>query len=433
MTKVTGDTERTDSALLIAAQQGSADAQYQLARALIAKGKLEPALPWLRRAMTTGHVPAALELARIKLHFNQTDAEIAEAIQLLRLADAKGAPAAPYLLALIALGDHALPRDFGQINTWIRRSGQRRYPLALRALAIQLGRSPRPADMQTSNRLLDEACAMGDPVSGVLLAERARLGQGMPADPGLSEQLYSQLASAGHARAPQVPADTAPAGQVAAASTEPPDPLDFGQLMTLPPARMLNQKPRVCVYDGVLSAEDCRFIAVMAQPHLRRSQVFDPHKGDAIQVEVRTSSDASIDPILEDFTLRLLQLRMAKVAGGELIQAEPLAVLRYGVGERYLPHYDFLSDNAAGQDLDRYGQRRTTLCCYLNPVEAGGQTDFPNLAVRVEPAPGRAVVFDNVSAEGALEPDSLHAGLPVTAGEKWLATLWLRAAPFRKH
>ncbi|MCC7247295.1 MAG: 2OG-Fe(II) oxygenase superfamily protein, partial [Lysobacter sp.] len=39
--------------------------------------------------------------------------------------------------------------------------------------------------------------------------------------------------------------------------------------------------------------------------------------------------------------------------------------------------------------------------------------------------------FDDAHPEGRLDPDSLHAGLPVIAGEKWLATLWIRQRRYR--
>ena len=41
------------------------------------------------------------------------------------------------------------------------------------------------------------------------------------------------------------------------------------------------------------------------------------------------------------------------------------------------------------------------------------------------------MIFDNLLADGSPDADSLHAGLPVQRGEKWLATLWLR--PGRYH
>ena len=51
----------------------------------------------------------------------------------------------------------------------------------------------------------------------------------------------------------------------------------------------------------------------------------------------------------------------------------------------------------------------------------------------IAPVPGRAVVFDNLLADGRPDPESLHAGLPVARGEKWLATLWLRERRYRHY
>jgi hypothetical protein len=41
------------------------------------------------------------------------------------------------------------------------------------------------------------------------------------------------------------------------------------------------------------------------------------------------------------------------------------------------------------------------------------------------------VLFDNVGPDGRPDADTLHAGLPVERGEKWLGTLWLRERPLR--
>jgi prolyl 4-hydroxylase len=69
--------------------------------------------------------------------------------------------------------------------------------------------------------------------------------------------------------------------------------------------------------------------------------------------------------------------------------------------------------------------------CYLNDVPAGGATHFNVWQQTVTPATGRVVRFSNCLANGAPNPDSVHAGLPVQAGDKWLATLWFRERPLR--
>ena len=79
--------------------------------------------------------------------------------------------------------------------------------------------------------------------------------------------------------------------------------------------------------------------------------------------------------------------------------------------------------NACAKAGQHAGNRTRTICVYLNHVEAGGETVFPRADVSVAPVPGRAVVFDKLFADGQPDLESLHAGLPVTRGEKWLATL----------
>ncbi|NUO78331.1 MAG: 2OG-Fe(II) oxygenase superfamily protein [Lysobacter sp.] len=193
----------------------------------------------------------------------------------------------------------------------------------------------------------------------------------------------------------------------------------------------LASAPRVACVDGLLSADECRLLIASAQPSLQRSQTINPDTGLPVPHEQRTSSDSAFDPIIEDIALRVVQLRMAHAAGVALPQAEHLTVLRYAPGEEYRPHRDYRPPGSLERDRPEAGNRLRTVCVYLNAVEAGGETEFPVAALRVAPLPGRAVIFDNLHADGRPDPDSLHAGLPVLRGEKWLATLWLRERPYR--
>jgi len=65
---------------------------------------------------------------------------------------------------------------------------------------------------------------------------------------------------------------------------------------------------------------------------------------------------------------------------------------------------------------------------YLNTPEAGGGTAFPQVGLTVTALRGSAVYFAYDTGDEA----SLHAGLPVEKGEKWIATKWLRERPFQK-
>ncbi len=66
----------------------------------------------------------------------------------------------------------------------------------------------------------------------------------------------------------------------------------------------------------------------------------------------------------------------------------------------------------------------------MSDVPAGGETVFPEAGVSVCPQKGNAVYFEYSNSLGQLDHRSLHAGAPVTAGEKWAVTKWMRSRPF---
>ena len=77
--------------------------------------------------------------------------------------------------------------------------------------------------------------------------------------------------------------------------------------------------------------------------------------------------------------------------------------------------------------LKNGGQRVVTAIAYLNDVNKGGETSFPNVEKIVSPERGKIVVF-HLCKKGTLEPNpnSLHGGMPVVEGEKWAFNLWFR-------
>jgi prolyl 4-hydroxylase len=107
---------------------------------------------------------------------------------------------------------------------------------------------------------------------------------------------------------------------------------------------------------------------------------------------------------------------------------EPIQVLHYTPGAEYKPHHDYFDPVQPGNDrvLAMGGQRVATLIMYLNDVEAGGSTVFPRLGLDVLPRRGAAVYFANTQESGEIDARTLHGGSPVVAGEKWIATKWIR-------
>ena len=188
-----------------------------------------------------------------------------------------------------------------------------------------------------------------------------------------------------------------------------------------------SESPLIETIDDVFSAEECALWIELGTPHLTASLGVDDETGTLRRSELRTSSNMTFDSFLEDFALRWLQWRLVGLTDSTLAHAEHTTLLRYLPGEEYRPHRDYLPLARCGDA----GQRVNTVFCYLVDVEEGGETDFPQLGVRVAPKRGRAVYFKNLTDEGAPDPRTLHAGLPVVKGEKWLATLWTRERRYR--
>ena len=409
--------------LQAAAEAGAPEDAFRLALVLVEAGRMEDAQAWHRRAAEAGHVDAQVDYARMRLYGIGSTAETRDAIAWFQRAEQAGHPAASDYLIQIALGGVALPRD-GRINERLQRAVQANYPPALLTAAIHFGRKPHPEDQALCMQLLERGATRGDAIAAALMAERLAHGEGCEAQPDVAADLWTQIEANGFAR---LPAFTLPPPGAAA----PPRQLALEDALQPPPPRALCERPRVAVIDRLLSADECRLLIASARPHLKHSQTVDPATGRALKIEIRTSSDASVDPLLETSALRVVQLRIAAAAGIDLPHAERLTVLRYAPGEEYRPHRDYVPPGSFERDQPLAGNRLRTICVYLNAVDAGGATEFPVPGLRVEPIPGRAVIFDNLHPDGRPDPDSLHAGTPVEAGEKWLATLWIRQGRYR--
>ncbi|AGF85101.1 4-hydroxylase [Moumouvirus goulette] len=114
--------------------------------------------------------------------------------------------------------------------------------------------------------------------------------------------------------------------------------------------------------------------------------------------------------------------------------AEDLQVVRYLPGQYYNEHHDACCDNndKCNEFISRGGQRCLTVLIYLNNEFEGGHTFFKNLGLKVKPETGDAIVFYPLAKNTSkCHPLSLHAGMPVTNGEKWIANLWFRERSFR--
>lgn len=373
--------------LLGQASAGDPLAQDRLARHYAAQGQYTRARRWFAQAADRGHAAARLELGLFALHGlgQAVDLDAARA-QLTAAADA-GHAEAHYWLALLAAGGVALPDDSAALQDRALRAALGGDPAARRALAI------------AAHDRLDPT--LGAAALGALAAEGDTI----------SQAITGRLA---------LPAET--------------QPIDWAVLsaaLRLAPTlerRVLHEGVHLWVYDAALGPAECAYLIALAEPRLERARVIDPTDGRPRTLELRNNRQAQLGIGDLDLGLRLLERRLAQLAEQPWAHAEPLSLLHYAPGEEYRPHRDVLPPSEAQHGP---GQRLRTVFVYLCDCAEGGETDFPQLGVRVAPVRGRVVAFDNVDRDGRPAADSLHASLPVRRGEKWLATLWLRARPIR--
>ena len=189
-------------------------------------------------------------------------------------------------------------------------------------------------------------------------------------------------------------------------------------------------KPRIVVLQGVLTNEECDALIAESRPKLERSRTVNRDDGGTELNASRTSEGTYFfhneSPLLERINSRL-----AEITDWPLENGEPLQILHYGVGAQYEPHYDFFDPEDAGTPtlVAAGGQRVATLIVYLNRPEGGGATTFPDIGLEVAAVKGNAVFFSyEVAGPSSL---TLHGGAPVTRGEKWIATRWMRERPYR--
>jgi prolyl 4-hydroxylase len=189
------------------------------------------------------------------------------------------------------------------------------------------------------------------------------------------------------------------------------------------------RQPRVVVFGGFLSDEECDGLMALAQPRLARSETVDNTTGGS-EVNAARTSDGMFFERGEAPLVQAIEQRIAELVHWPVERGEGVQVLRYRPGAEYRPHFDYFDPALPGTPriLQRGGQRVGTLVMYLNTPQGGGATTFPDIGLEVAPVRGNAVFFSYDRPHPSTR--TLHGGAPVLAGEKWVATKWLRQGVF---
>ena len=267
------------------AATGAPDALFRLATALVAREEVEEAHGVFAIAAQRDHAGAQVGLARMLLYGVGAQLDVVAAVRWLQRAESAGHGGASYLLAMVALGDIAMERDFESAGHRLIAASKDGVVPALRALAMYFGRErDNVAAMRQSEALLAQAAGQGDGVSAALLAERVRHGELVGDVRYELAALLALAAKTGIAAMPSLPD---------AAVTRNGDgrlQLDLESSLRASPMTMHSQAPRVGSIDGLLSPEECRYVIAMGSPQLKRASVVDPRTGVRLEHPMRPST-----------------------------------------------------------------------------------------------------------------------------------------------
>lgn len=179
---------------------------------------------------------------------------------------------------------------------------------------------------------------------------------------------------------------------------------------------------QIYYHPDFLTGGDCdtliRLIDANRRPSTLLSQSDDPN--------FRTSESCDLDRWAPE--VRPIDERMAHLLGIPPENGETMQGQRYAPGQQFRAHFDWFNEQqdywpamkASG------GQRTWTTMIYLNDVEEGGATWFPQAGVRVAPRRGLLLAWNNMKPDGTPNTGTLHEGTPVVQGVKYVITKWFR-------
>ena len=181
------------------------------------------------------------------------------------------------------------------------------------------------------------------------------------------------------------------------------------------------------VMRGFLDPGTCAALIARIDAKRRPSEIAD----DMGIANFRTSETCDLsnsDPVVAEVDRRIVALLGLPPELGEALQGQ-----RYAPGQEFRPHTDTF--NPGGYDFyvhtAQAGQRTWTAMVYLNEPEDGGATRFKVIGKTVQPETGKLLAWNNLLPDGSPNPATLHQGMKVRKGTKYVLTKWFREIPSR--
>ncbi len=186
--------------------------------------------------------------------------------------------------------------------------------------------------------------------------------------------------------------------------------------------RVPTRELELFIVRGFLDAEACAALTERIDQRRRPSEIAD----DIGVADFRTSETCDLD--WRDPLVAEVDRRIADLLGLPLDSGEPLQGQRYAPGQEFKPHTDTFEPGGADYYIHtaERGQRSWTAMIYLNRPEDGGATRFKTIGKIVQPETGKLLAWNNLLPDGKPNPATLHQGMKVRRGTKYIITKWFR-------
>ena len=190
--------------------------------------------------------------------------------------------------------------------------------------------------------------------------------------------------------------------------------------------RVASDKIVAFTVEDFLTAAQCKALIATIDADRRPSTVMSASKVS----DYRTSESCDMDRWSD--TVRPIDSAIADFLGIPSDYGETMQGQRYAVGQQFRAHHDFFRSNQSYYaEVEKTGGQRTwTAMIYLNDVPDGGATWFPRAGFRASPKRGRMLVWNNMRADGTPNVDTVHEGMAVGRGVKYVVTKWFREEPW---
>jgi prolyl 4-hydroxylase len=333
---------------------------------------------------------------------------------------------------------------FGE-NAALRKSGSSAHPIAMIADAHNAANQRESA---RAAALLTEAAAQGNGDAAFDLAWWNLQGRGIPRSLSQARRYFGRAAELGHAEARMIylsllasgiggPPDWARAMQLlfqAAADgladaaeevrlLEAMPLTDQGDPEVVPGGMALSARPEITVFKNFVTSRECEYLIRTADPAFAPAPVGHvAGMREQVVAQIRTCDAAGFPWVAENPVIHAINRRIAAASGTASDWGEPMQILRYRPGQEFKPHRD------CTEDVEN--QRILTMLIYLNDAYTGGETLFLKSGLKFRGDKCDALLFRNADNEGRPDMDTLHAGLPVLSGEKYVASRWIRRKRF---